>query len=72
MATMIMMSKTTKRTTLKKQMTTMMIDDDIKYMFTGALMKTSFSDLLPRSPEDNCIHKPNNFCFLSGRMSAVR
>ncbi|KAK7102280.1 hypothetical protein V1264_020523 [Littorina saxatilis] len=32
----------------------------------GFLMKTSASDLLPRNPEDECIHRPGEFCFLAG------
>ena len=32
----------------------------------GFLMRVSASDLLPRNPEENCIHRPGEFCFLAG------
>ena len=32
----------------------------------GFLMRLSPGDLLPRNPEENCNHRPGEFCFLAG------
>ncbi|KAK7484122.1 hypothetical protein BaRGS_00024611, partial [Batillaria attramentaria] len=34
----------------------------------GFLLRTSFNDLLPATEEENCIHRPFEFCFLAGKI----